>query len=329
MVPTLAADLTFEECLRSLDSQTWRDFEVIVVDNSGRQRVRRSLAVSGNIRTLENCRNVGFGAAVNQGIRSSAAAFIATLNDDAAAHPEWLGAMMRAISEKPGAGMCASRIRLAADGRLDSAGMLMCADGSSKQRGHLERPERFEAGGEALFPSACAALYRRAMLDEIGGFDEDFFLYSEDTDLGLRARRAGWTCLYEPGAIVDHRYSWSAGRASPLKAYLVERNRLFVVAKNFPASALLLTPWFALVRYFWHVISILRKRGSAAQFRAGGNGGLRLVLFVFRAHVAALLRLPSLAAKRRAIRRTARISPAEFRALLRRHSISPREVAAL
>ncbi len=329
MVPTLAADPTFEECLRSLDNQTWRDFEVIVVDNSGRQQVRRSPAVSGSARVLENSRNVGFGAAVNQGIRASGAPFVATLNDDAAAHPEWLGALMRAISEKPRAGMCASRIRLAGDGRLDSAGMLMCADGSSKQRGHLECPEKFEDGGEVLFPSACAALYRRAMLDEIGGFDEDFFLYSEDTDLGLRARRAGWTCVYEPGAMVDHRYSWSAGRASPLKAYLVERNRLFVVVKNFPAGALVLTPWFALLRYFWHVISILRNRGSAAQFRAGGHSGFRLALFVIRAHTAALFRLRALVRKRRAVNRTARISSAEFKALLGRHSITPREVAAL
>ena len=87
-----------------------------------------------------------------------------------------------------------------------------------------------------LLPSASAALYRRAMLEEIGLFDEDFFLYCEDTDLGLRARWAGWKCIYVPGAVVDHHYSHSAGRASRLKAYYVERNRLFVAAKNFPAG---------------------------------------------------------------------------------------------
>ena len=92
------------------------------------------------------------------------------------------------------------------------------------------------------------------MLDEIGLFDESFFLYCEDTDLGLRARWAGWECGYVPGAVVEHRYSHSAGRASPLKAYYVERNRLYTVIKNFPfanavrgavsgiAGALLLAP---------------------------------------------------------------------------------------
>ena len=74
------------------------------------------------------------------------------------------------------------------------------------------------------------------MLDQVGLFDEEFFLYCEDTDLGLRARRAGWECAYVPGATVVHRYSHSAGRASPLKAYYVERNRLYTAIKNLPAS---------------------------------------------------------------------------------------------
>ena len=167
------------------------------------------------------------------------------------------------------------------------------------------------------------------MLDEIGGFDEDFFLYSEDTDLGLRARWAGWKCLYVPEAVVDHRYSHSAGRVSPLKAYLVERNRLFVVVKNFPASALAGAKLAALARYAWHIVSILRGRGAAAQFHAEGNGAWRLALFVLRAHLALLAAWPDLWRKRRKIRRTAKIAPAEFRRLLRKHSISPKEVAAL
>ena len=86
---------------------------------------------------------------------------------------------------------------------LDSAGMLIAADGSSKQRGHGEPPANIRAASDALFPSGSAALYRRKMLDEIGLFDERFFLYCEDTDLGLRARWAGWECAYVPAR------SWS------------------------------------------------------------------------------------------------------------------------
>jgi GT2 family glycosyltransferase len=328
VIPTLAADSVLLDCLQSLEHQTLREFEVVVVDNSGKSSVRRAKA-PGCARILENSQNVGFGAAINQGLRNSRSPFLATLNDDAVAHPGWLGALVQAIEARPDVGMCASQIRLAGEHRLDSAGMLICTDGSSKQRGHLLPPECFTQPEEVLFPSACAALYRRTMLEEIGAFDEDFFLYSEDVDLGLRARWAGWKCLYVPGAVVDHRYSYSAGRVSALKAYYVERNRLFVVAKNFPVSTLLCAPWVAMSRYLWHVVSIFENRGAAARFRQEGNSGLKLALFVLRAHCALLFAWRRLWKKRRAVQRAARISPAEFRALLRAHSISAREVASL
>ncbi len=329
VIPTLAADEALEACLRSLRNQTYTEFEVVVVDNSGERRIRRSRAVLDGAKVIENARNIGFGAAVNQGFHASPTPFLATLNDDAAAHSGWLEALIAALGNRPDIGMCASQIRLAGEDLLDSAGMLMCPDGSSKQRGHRQPPARFETLEEVLFPSACAAIYRRIMLEQIGGFDEDFFLYSEDTDLGLRARWAGWKCLYVPTAIVEHRYSWSAGRASPLKAYLVERNRLFVVAKNFPARALAAVPRFAAARYFWHLISIFRGRGAASQFHEEGHSPLRLFLFVLRAHWATLARWRRLRQKRSAVRRSARISTTEFLSLMRSHSTSPREVAAL
>ncbi len=188
--------------------------------------------------SLRTKRNVGFGAAVNQAFRESRSPFLAVLNDDATADPRWLEALLAAVEARPDVGMCASQVRLAGDGRLDSAGMLLCLDGSSKQRGHLESPESFSRRQEALLPSGSAAFYRREMLEEIGLFDESFFLYCEDTDLGLRARWAAWECLYVPDAVVEHRYSHSAGKASALKAYYVERNRLFLAVKNLPMPEL-------------------------------------------------------------------------------------------
>ena len=328
MIPTLAADAALEECLRSLEAQTFHGFEVIVIDNSGKG-LARSSAAAGAVRVIENDANRGFGAAVNQGLQASRAPFLATLNDDAVAQPGWLEALLRALEPRPEAGMCASQVRLAGKDLLDSAGMLISPDGSSKQRGHRRPCHLFCRLEDVLLPSASAALYLRAMLEEIGGFDEDFFLYSEDTDLGLRARWAGWRCLYAPGAVVDHRYSHSAGRASPLKAYYVERNRLFLVVKNFPAADLLRTPFAALSRYWWHVASMRQGRGAAAEFHAEGNGAWRLALLVLQAHLALLENWGRLWKKRRHIRRIARISTAEFRRLLRMHAISPREVAAL
>lgn len=328
VIPTLAADARLLECLESLRRQTQRDFEVIVVDNSGANRVRDANLGPG-IRIVENSRNAGFGAAVNQGFEASSAPFLAVLNDDAVAHTHWLERLVAALAARPDAGMCASQVRLFGEGRLDSAAMLVARDGSSKQRGHGRLPEDFPETEEALFPSGSAALYRRAMLDEIGLFDGSFFLYCEDTDLGLRARWAGWKCLYVPGAVVEHHYSHSAGRASKVKAYYVERNRLFVVAKNFPPRMLFAAPWVSLSRYLWHVWFLLKGRGSAARFRAEGNAGFRMMWYVLRAHAAVLGQAGRLWKQRREIQGKARITPAVFRRLIASHSISARRVAEL
>jgi GT2 family glycosyltransferase len=328
VIPTLAADAALRECLEGLGRQSRRDFEVIVVDNSGTGLVRAACRLPEGVRVIENERNVGFGAAVNQAYRASRAPFLATLNDDAVPAPDWIAALLEAVEARPDAGMCASRVVLP-DGRLDSAGMLLAGDGSSKQRGHGEPPEAYAAAEEVFFPSGSAALYRRAMLEEIGLFDEDFFLYCEDTDLGLRARWAGWKCLYAPRAVVEHRYSHSAGRSSPLKAFYVERNRLFVVWKNFPLRALWRVPLVAAARYFWHLALLARGRGAAAEFRREGHSVWRLVRIVFEAHGSLLEARRRLAIQRRVIRRKARVCPREFRRLMRLYAISPRQVAAL
>jgi GT2 family glycosyltransferase len=329
-VPTLAAGDALADCLRSLESQTFDDFEVVVVDNSGTSSTQIS---SGRVRLIANPRNVGFGAAVNQAFRSSQAPYLATLNDDAVAHPQWLAALVEDAVAHPAAGMFASQVLMAdsADGKqaLDSAGMLIASDGSSKQRGHGQRPEVFANSTEALFPSGSAALYRRKMLDRIGVFEESFFLYCEDTDLGLRARWAGWDCRYVPGAKVEHRYSHSAGRASALKAYYVERNRLYTVLRNFPVRLLLRAPFAAVARYFWHLISLWTGQGKAAEFRTAGQSPAWLPFLVFRAHAAALLHLPRLLRERRSIHKTRKITTPEFEVLLARHSIPVRQVAAL
>jgi GT2 family glycosyltransferase len=323
VVPTLAADETLDECLASLERQTLSDFEVIVVDNSARQGVQ----ACGRVRVIANDRNVGFGAAFNQAFRTSVAPYIAVLNDDAAAHPGWLEALIAAMEPRPDVGMCASQVRHASDGSLDSAGMLLCLDGSSKQRGHLESPASYSRKEEALLPSGSAALYRREMLEDIGLFDESFFLYCEDTDLGLRARWAGWECLYVPDAVVEHRYSHSSGKASALKAYYVERNRLFVIFKNFPALDLMLVPFYAMSRYFWHFVYALSGRGKAAEFQREGGGFFRLPWYVIRGHLELLARFPTVWRQRRRMKRS--LTSKQFRRLIRRHSISPRQVAAL
>ena len=329
VIPTLAADRRLVECLDALAEQTRRDFEVIVVDNSGKGLVRNGEAGRRGATLLEPGRNVGFGAAINLGVRQSRSPYVAALNDDAIPRPRWIEALLAAAEAHPDAGMFASQVRFYGEEHLDSAGMVISRDASSKQRGHLFPAAEFAVEEEVLLPSASAALYRRTMLEEVGLFDEDFFLYCEDTDLGLRARWAGWKCIYVPQAVVEHHYSHSAGRASRLKAFYVERNRLFVALKTFPAAMLWAVPFATLARYWWHTRSIALGRGTAAQFRREGNGAWGLVLIVVHAHWALVSNARSLLQKRRDLRRRAKLSAAEFRRLLRAHSIGARRVAEL
>ncbi len=242
--------------------------EVVVVDNSGSGEARRMLPADTVARLIENPKNAGFGGAINQAYSAYPAEFLATLNDDAEASPQWLEHLVGALDSDPGAGMAASLVVLSESNSVDSAGMLVARDGSSKQRGHNDPIGSWASAGDALCPSGSAAIYRGKMLERTGLFEESFFLYCEDTDLGLRARWAGWRCPFVPAATVRHNYSASAGRASSLKAWLVERNRLRVAVRCLPGSWLALAPFASALRYFWHVISIFEGRGKAAEYIA-------------------------------------------------------------
>ena len=328
VIPTLTADARLRECVESLARQTRQDFEVIIVDNSGTGLVRRQGAAPG-ARVIENGRNAGFGAAINQGFAASVAPYLATLNDDTVAHPQWLDALLRAAEGRPDIGMFASQVRFFGEPRLDSAGMLIARDGSSKQRGHGRQPEDFPVPEEVLFPSGSAALYRRSMLEQTGGFDAEFFLYCEDTDLGLRARWAGWKCLYVPRRRSGTPLLAFRRSASSLKAYYVERNRLFVLVKNFPGRMLLAAPFVdpravSLAR----LVHLARPGQRGAFSRRGQRRAQDALVRGARARAHCSATWLACCGSARQIRRRARITPAVFRHLLRSHAISARRMAA-
>lgn len=327
MIPTLLGGESLRRCLASLQRQTFQGFETVVVDNSG-CGVAHGLADPPRVRVIENRENVGFGEAVNQGWSGTEAEFLLTLNDDAYPAPDWLQALIAACERDESIGMCASQIRLRAKkGLLDSAGMSIYPDGMAKQRGNGRPASEFAVEEEVLLPSGCAALYRRAMVEQVGAFDADYFLYAEDTDLGLRGRLAGWRCLYVPRAEVEHDYSASSGRASGRKVFYVERNRLFTVVKLFPAALWPLVPLISAWRYLAHLEAVARGRGLAGEFNGGGEKWPRLMLIVGSAYWRTLLQFPRLLRKRRAAREHITYGTIEFWRLIRRHSARARDVA--
>jgi GT2 family glycosyltransferase len=319
-----------EACLASLLAQTWLALEVIVVDNGSTDGSRELLRsrYRSRITLIESPVNLGFAGGNNLGIRAARGAYVALLNNDAVAHPGWIAALVRAAEADPRVGMCASKVLvLGADGLIDSAGLLMSADGIGRGRGRLERDgEAYARAEEALIPSGCAALYRRTMLDEIGLFDEDFFAYCEDSDLGLRGRLAGWTCRYVPEAVVHHAYSRSTAPYSTFKAFHVERNRCWVVLKCFPAGAIVTSVPYTLARYALQLWGVVTRRGAAGRLAERTSGGTIAAVLV-RAWAAAIVRAPAMLVRRRRQRALRRMTAAEWRRAVRRHRLGLRELA--
>jgi len=326
-IPTLFGGPTLLACLDALCRQHYRDFEVIVINNGEGLSGAESAQVNFALQVISPGSNIGFGAAINRAAEASSAPMVATLNDDTEPDENWLQTLVAAMEADAAVGMCAPRIEIFGTETLDSAGMLLCTDGSSKQRGQSQPRADWLISGEALLPSGCAALYRRQLLDDTGAFDEDFFLYCEDTDLGLRARWAGWKCRYVADSLVQHHYSRSAGAFSPLKAKFVERNRLWAAIKNFPLSLLAGLPLATIARYAWQWNAVRNRRGAASGFVHSGHSMTEIVRILWIAHWETLLNLPALLRKRAACSARRRITSAEFLRLVRLHNIGPKELA--
>lgn len=321
-------------CLQSLTRQNLNQpFEVVVVDNGSQdgspEMVLGEFGKCANFRLklIRNAENRGFCAANNQGFASTAAEFIALLNNDAEAEPDWLANLAAAFDRRPDVGMAASKILVHEDPRrIDKAGHLIYPDGQNRGRGtgELDRGQ-YDRVEEILWPDGCAAMYRREMIDAIGGFDEDFFAYADDAELGLRARIAGWKCLYIPHARVRHHRGATLGVRSSRRLVLIERNRVLLAAKLFPWSLLWLNPIYYALRLGAGLFAAAAGEGEVGRY-PGVRGKLRAVFALIQGDFQALAMLPRMLAKRRQIERIRKLSPREVRKLILDNRISLKEL---
>ncbi len=216
--------------------------EVILVDNASDDRTAEAVAERfADVTVLAQQRNLGFAGATAAGIRRASGEWLLLLNNDATIERGAVVAMLAAAAGSDRVGSVAAKI-LFADGsdRINSAGFEIDRLGVAVER-MLGAPAASVDGEpyDVFGASAGGALMRRAMLDDVGGMDETFFLYLEDVDLAWRARVRGWRSVLVPRAVVHHHHSVSAGHGSDLKYYCVGRNRVRMLAKNAPAGHLL------------------------------------------------------------------------------------------
>lgn len=318
-----------KECLDALRAQTLRDFEVILVDNNSTDdSVAFVRAGYPEVTIIRNQENLGYGGGNNAGIKAARGRFTAFLNNDTEVDSRWLEQLVGPAERDAAVGMCASKILNYYDRSvLDNTGLLMYRDGIARGRGRLERDEgQYEREEEIFFPSGCACLYRREIFEQLGDFDEDFFLYVDDVDMGLRARLGGWKCIYAPQAIVYHKYSATTEAYSPLKALLIERNRIWVMIKCFPRAMILTSLFHTLLRYALQGYGMVRGRGAGSRFVKSGSalGGVAILL---RAYAAAFRKYGSMMVKRKRIMSLRKVTDTDFRAWFVRYGIGAAELA--
>lgn len=227
VVPAYAEDEVIARCVSALTAAAARvdgAVDIVVVAN----RDIRDLAEA---RVLRPGRNLGFAGGVMLGVRSTDAPFVATVNDDCIVEPESLQALVAAATG-PNVGSAAGVLVFAdRPGVVNSAGISVDAHGVASER-LVGRPVEAVTAGDVFGASGGFALYRREMLDAVGGLDESFFAYLEDADLAWRARMTGWRAVLAPSARATHAHSAVLGHASAQKHYLVGRNQIRMIAKN-------------------------------------------------------------------------------------------------
>lgn len=295
-----------EACLSSLEKQTFQDFEVILVDNNSSDgSVDYVKETFPKVRLITSSENLGFCGGNNLGIREAKGEYVALLNNDAEAHPQWLEKLKTALDAHADVGFCASKmLRRDQPDIIDAAGGIFYACGVGDQRGHLEKEDGRFGETEYVF-SACAgaAMYRKAMLDDIGLFDEEFFAHGEEVDLSFRAQLRGYRCLFVPDAVVYHAGGGTMKHDTDERRYLWHRNRFYVLVKNLPGGLL--------IKYLFPILAYSILRDVAWILK----GKVKLVL---RVKLDSLKGLGPMLQKRREIQRTRRVSNRYIDALFTR-----------
>ena len=258
--------------LASIEAQTSQPTEIIVVDNGSTDGSREHLALAWpSVDVVHWNENRGFAAAANDGFHRAKGEFVALVNTDIELAPDWLARTVAALEGAPAAASVATKmLDLNDPSRIYDTGNFLRRDGACEQRGRFREDRgQFDDPGEVWSACAGAALYRKSAVVSLGGFEERFFTYLEDVELGLRLRLAGWICIYEP-CVAMHAGGGSESALSGGAAKWVERNTVMLVARHFPIR------WLGpvLYRQFAWKLNALRSR-NLRPFARGLVTGLR------------------------------------------------------
>ena len=301
-----------QRCLQSLKAQTFRDFEVILLDNGANQPPDPAiLAVFHDLdlKHLHSDANLGFAGGNNLAAKSAAGEYLVLLNSDAFPEPDWLATLHQAALTHPGHCFASRLLQAGNLAVLDGEWNVYHASGLVWRKNHSQ-PATKSATSPRYVMSACAAasVYPRTAFEQVRGFDEEFFAYMEDIDLDMRLQLAGYPFLYLPDAVVQHVGSGSTGYRSDFATYYGQRNLIWAFIKNVPGFLFyLLLP----AHIFYNLIYVI-----AGVFMPSGKA-------LFRGKKDALKGLSVMRKKRNAIQSQRKITPLQFARLLDWNPFSP------
>lgn len=277
VIPNFNGIQYLESCLKSVQAQD-TSVKIIVVDNGSTDgSVEYIKNHFPGIRILGLSTNTGFCHAVNEGIQGSDTPYVMLLNNDTVIKEDAISRLEQALDTRPCAlAVQAKMLQMDAPQKVDSAGDLFCLLGWAFALGK-DKPSDNYHGIRPVF-SACggAALYRKEVIEALGGFDEAHFAYLEDVDLGYRGILKGYNSYADLDCIVYHKGSgFSGSRHNEFKVKLSARNSIYLLYKNMPCIQLLLALPFLLIGYAIKLAYFARK-GLGGAYIKGVAEGLKL-----------------------------------------------------
>ena len=275
IIPNYNGMKFLEPCFEALKAQTYRNFKILVVDNGSSDGSKEWLKAQG-VDTIFLEENTGFSGAVNIGIKAADTPYVILLNNDTKADEYYVAEMVKAIERSPKIFSVSSRmIQMYHPDLMDDAGDMYCILGWAYQRGVGRSSELYQKSCRVFSACAGAAIYRRAVFDEIGLFDELHFAYLEDIDVGWRAKLYGYDNVYCPDAAVYHVGSGTSGsRYNSFKVRLAARNCIYLNYKNMPGWQILLNAPFLLAGIFVKYLFFV-KNGFGGDYVSGLKEGIR------------------------------------------------------
>lgn len=292
-------------CLLALTHQTYQPTRILVMDNGSHAPLQLDSARYSHVEIIYLGKNLGFAAANNHGIwHVEDCEWVVLLNPDAFPHSDWLMHLVKVATENQAFSCFASHLISAENPEiLDGTGDVYHVSGRPWRRDYGKKNLLSRKLEEVFAPCAAAAMYKRSAILEVGGFDEQYFCYVEDVDLGFRLRLADYRCLYVPEAVVFHIGSAITGKKSDFFVYHGQRNLVWTYVKNMPG----LLFWIYLPQHILLNVFSLFFFSLRGQFKA-----------VFKAKWDALRHLPVILQRRKEIQKHRKVSAWKMRGFMER-----------